>query len=104
MANTLVKQGMKTVQAIGIPGKFFDPGNVDAVVIALESRTNPVEEAIANSLAALLWLHALDARQFIFKYCSTFDSTDARNICPVVDALMEALKYGLHHRLPRFSG
>src|SRR5690606_26131084 len=26
-----------------------------------------------------------------FKYCSTFDSTDAGNIGPVADALMEAL-------------
>ena len=30
------------------------------------------------------------ARQFYFKYCSTFDSTDAGNIGPVADALLAA--------------
>jgi len=29
--------------------------------------------------------------RFFFKYCSTFDSTDAGNIGPVGDALLEAL-------------
>ena len=37
------------------------------------------------------WLQAAGARQFFFKYCSTFDSTDEGNIGPVTDALMDAL-------------
>ena len=63
----------------------------DALVVALKSRTIPAAEAVAQSLAALDWLRAQGCRQFFFKYCSTFDSTDAGNIGPVADALLDAL-------------
>ena len=91
LANTLVKEGMRVVQAIGVPDDDFDVGGVDAVVIALKSRTNPADEAVEQSLAALNWLRARGMRQAFFKYCSTFDSTDEGNIGPVADALLEAL-------------
>ena len=91
LANTLVNEGMRTVQITGVPASELDLGNAEAVVIALKSRTEPAEEAIRDSLAALDWLQAQGARQFFFKYCSTFDSTDKGNIGPVADALMEAL-------------
>ena len=90
LAGMLVKAGMRTVQMIGVPTSPV-PDDVDAVVIALKSRTNPVEEAIAESLAALRWLQAAGCRQFYFKYCSTFDSTPKGNIGAVAEALMEAL-------------
>ena len=64
----------------------------DAVVVALKSRTIPAREAIAQSLDALRWLKAHGARQIYFKYCSTFDSTSAGNIGPVIDALLDALE------------
>jgi uncharacterized protein YgbK (DUF1537 family) len=64
---------------------------VDAVVIALKSRTVPAAEAIADSLAALRWLQQAGCGQFYFKYCSTFDSTPEGNIGPVAEALMQAL-------------
>jgi len=35
-------------------------------------------------------LRAQGCRQFFFKYCSTFDSTDKGNIGPVADALLDA--------------
>ena len=63
----------------------------DAIVVALKSRTIPAAEAIAQSLAACRWLKAAGARQFFFKYCSTFDSTDEGNIGPVADALLAEL-------------
>ncbi|WP_406625601.1 3-oxo-tetronate kinase [Acidovorax sp. SDU_ACID1] len=90
LANNLVRAGMRVVQAIGVPE---DPlaADVDAVVIALKSRTNPVGEAIGQSLAALRWLQGQGARQIYFKYCSTFDSTAAGNIGPVTEALMDAM-------------
>lgn len=91
LANTLVKEGMRVVQLIGVPSSDFDFGSADAVVVALKSRTSPAAEAVAQSLAALAWLRGRDARQFFFKYCSTFDSTPAGNIGPVADALLEAL-------------
>ncbi len=91
LANTLVKEGMRVVQVIGVPDDDFDVGGVDAVVVALKSRTNPAREAAEQSLAALRWLRARGMRQAFFKYCSTFDSTREGNIGPVADALLEAM-------------
>ncbi|MGF6900093.1 uncharacterized protein YgbK (DUF1537 family) [Paraburkholderia sp. GAS348] len=68
-----------------------DAVEADALVVALKSRTIPAADAVAQSLAALNWLRAQGCRQFFFKYCSTFDSTDAGNIGPVTDALLDAL-------------
>ncbi len=90
LANTLVRQGLRTVQLIGLP-REAPPPSVDAAVIALKSRTIAASEAVAQSRAALDWLRAADAKQIFFKYCSTFDSTDRGNIGPVADALLEAL-------------
>jgi len=90
LAATLVKHGMRTVQMIGVPRSGL-PSEIDAVVIALKSRTSPAGEAIAESLAALDFLQSEGCRQFYFKYCSTFDSTPRGNIGPVADALLDAL-------------
>ena len=97
LANTLVRQGMRTVQLIDVPdgapaGATAEMiAGVDAVVIALKSRTIAAAEAVARSLAALAWLQAAGAGQVLFKYCSTFDSTADGNIGPVAEALMAAL-------------
>ena len=90
LAGMLVKSGMRTIQLIGIPTGPV-PTDVDAIVIALKSRTSPVEDAVGESLAALRWLQEAGCRQFFFKYCSTFDSTARGNIGPVTEALMHAL-------------
>ena len=90
LAGMLVKAGMRTVQMIGVPQEAIND-DVDAVVIALKSRTTPAYEAVAESLAALRWLQQAGCRQFYFKYCSTFDSTDKGNIGPVAEALMAEL-------------
>src|ERR1700738_4438031 len=101
LANTLVRHGMRTVQLIGVPARPA-PEDVDAVVVALKTRTIPATDAIAQSLAALCWLQAASTRQIFFKYCSTFDSTDCGNIGPVADALMEALGTDLTVFCPAF--
>ncbi len=90
LANNLVRAGMRTVQAIGVPaaGTSID---ADAVVVALKSRTIAPADAVAQSLEALRWLREAGCEQFYFKYCSTFDSTPAGNIGPVTDALLDAL-------------
>lgn len=90
LANTLAKQGMRTVQYTGVPDAPAAP-DVEAGVVALKSRSIPAAEAIALSLKALDWLKAQGCRQFLFKYCSTFDSTDEGNIGPVAEALAAAL-------------
>lgn len=90
LAGILVKNGMRTVQMIGVPSGAW-PDDADAVVVALKSRTSPAQQAVEESLAALRWLQAAGCRQHYFKYCSTFDSTPRGNIGPVADALMDAL-------------
>ncbi|HEY6135895.1 MAG TPA: 3-oxo-tetronate kinase [Rubrivivax sp.] len=92
LANNLVRAGMRVVQTIGVPDSGAAPvADVDAVVVALKSRTAAVGEAVAQSLAAARWLRAQGAKQIYFKVCSTFDSTPAGNIGPVTEALMDEL-------------
>ena len=91
LANTLVRNGMRTVQLLGVPDDDANVPDADAIVIALKSRTAPVKDAIAESLAARCWLQRRGAKQLFFKYCSTFDSTDQGNIGPVADALLDGL-------------
>jgi uncharacterized protein YgbK (DUF1537 family) len=91
LASMLVRRGMATVQLIGVPEEGAEIEDAQAVVVALKSRTIAPEEAIAQSLAALAWLRAQGAQQILFKYCSTFDSTERGNIGPVSEALLEAL-------------
>ncbi|WP_175797185.1 3-oxo-tetronate kinase [Burkholderia ambifaria] len=105
LANMLVKSGMRTVQTIGVPadGAALDTMvDADAIVVALKSRTIPAADAVAQSLAAYAWLRAQGCRQFFFKYCSTFDSTDAGNIGPVADALLDAAGGGFAIACPAF--
>jgi uncharacterized protein YgbK (DUF1537 family) len=93
LANNLVRAGMRTVQVIGVPDAGAAlPKDVDAVVVALKSRTAPCEQAVAQSVAAARWLRAMGAAQIYFKVCSTFDSTPQGNIGPVAEALMDELQ------------
>ncbi len=91
IAGMLVKGGMRTIQTIGVPPQGTIPDDVDAVVVALKSRSIAAKDAINQSLAALKSLQDAGCVRFFFKYCSTFDSTDAGNIGPVGDALIDAL-------------
>ena len=101
LAGMLVKAGLRTVQMIGVPMAPL-PAEIDAVVIALKSRTNPVDEAVRESLEALAYLQRAGVAQVYFKYCSTFDSTPRGNIGPVADALMDALGESLTVVCPAF--
>ena len=91
LALLLSKHGMSVVQTIGLPRTDAVVHDAQAAVVALKSRTAPVGQAVADSLAACDWLLAQGARQIFFKYCSTFDSTEQGNIGPVAEALMERL-------------
>jgi uncharacterized protein YgbK (DUF1537 family) len=91
IAGMLVKNGMRTIQTIGLPAQGTIPDDVDAVVVALKTRSIPAKDAIAQSLDALKALQAAGSQRLFFKYCSTFDSTDQGNIGPVGDALLDAL-------------
>lgn len=100
LANTLVKGGMSAVQVIGVPDGPLP--EADAVIVALKTRTAPVADAVAQSLAACDALVAAGARQIFWKYCSTFDSTDEGNIGPVGDALLKRLGSGFAIACPAF--
>jgi uncharacterized protein YgbK (DUF1537 family) len=88
VALMLKREGMRVVQYAGTPTPERPLPKADAVVVALKSRTAPVAEAVEQSLASARALLAAGAQQLLFKYCSTFDSTDKGNIGPVAEALM----------------
>ncbi|QKV18974.1 3-oxo-tetronate kinase [Oricola thermophila] len=99
----LSRSGMRVVQVIGVPNSLDAIADkADAVVVALKSRTNPAEEAVAMSVAAATALQEAGAKQLFFKYCSTFDSTDEGNIGPVAEALMDHLGTDVSIACPSF--
>lgn len=102
LALMLARNGMRTVQYIGVPPANADFGAAEAVVIALKSRTIPAAEAVAMSLASANALLAAGAEQLVFKYCSTFDSTDQGNIGPVAEALLDLLQAPIAIACPAF--
>ena len=90
LAGLLARSGVRVSLRIGVPE---EPPSQTAPyeVIALKIRTIPAADAVAQSEAALAWLQAAGAKQFFWKYCSTFDSTPEGNIGPVAEALMARL-------------
>jgi uncharacterized protein YgbK (DUF1537 family) len=87
LANTLTRCGLRTVQTIGVPPDDLKLPEVDAVVVSLKSRSIEASQAVTKSRAAEKWMRGRGASHVLFKICSTFDSTDAGNIGPVMDAL-----------------
>lgn len=87
LANTLAKEGLRTIQTIGIPTDDMALPEVDAIVVSLKIRSIAALEAVERACAADRWLRERGARHVMYKVCSTFDSTDSGNIGPVLDAL-----------------
>jgi uncharacterized protein YgbK (DUF1537 family) len=102
LALMLSKHGMSVVQFVGLPEPGAVVPNAQAAVVALKSRTAPVVQAVAESLAACDWLVRQGVRQIFFKYCSTFDSTEKGNIGPVAEALLDRLDAGITIYCPAF--
>ena len=102
IASILVKERINTVQIIGVPEKNTSFANAQAVVVALKSRSISPNEAVKQSLDTLNWLKRHNAKQIIFKYCSTFDSTKQGNIGPVADALIDKLNSPITIICPAF--
>ena len=90
LANTLSRQGLRTVQTVGVPRPGFALPAAGAAVVALKIRAVPAAGAVARALDAAAWLRARGAAHLMYKICSTFDSTDAGNIGPVTEALAAA--------------
>jgi len=86
LANALTRNGLSTIQTIGVPADLDLP-EVDAIVVALKSRSIEPAAAVEKSVDAASWMRGRGAEHILFKICSTFDSTDQGNIGPVTDAL-----------------
>lgn len=92
LAGLLARSGVRVSLRLGVPDEAPDAVETSSFeVIALKCRTAPVEDAVAETKAALAWLRAAGASRFFWKYCSTFDSTAKGNIGPVAEALMAEL-------------
>ncbi|MCK1795154.1 four-carbon acid sugar kinase family protein [Streptomyces sp. XM4193] len=104
LAGNWVARGLRTVVTLGVPDASDRAAlaDVDAVVVALKSRTAPADTAVGESLDALEALRGLGVEHIHQKYCSTFDSTATGNIGPVADALMAALGTELAVVVPSF--
>jgi uncharacterized protein YgbK (DUF1537 family) len=102
LANTLHRNGLSTIQTIGVPAAGFDAGDVEAIVVALKIRSAEAARAVAAATAAYDWLASRGARHVIYKICSTFDSTDAGNIGPVGEAFRARAKAGCILVTPAF--
>ena len=74
----------------------------DAIVIAQKTRVIPAAAAVAAFRVGAEALQARGARQLFFKYCATFDSTDAGNIGPCADLLRELTGAALTAFCPSF--
>src|SRR5262245_8982503 len=102
LASMLVGGGMRVLQLLGVPDSAAPLDDVDALVIALKTRSIEPQDAVRQSLAALRWLQSRGARRFFFKYCSTFDSTEKGNIGPVAAALLDELQAPITIACPAF--
>jgi 3-dehydrotetronate 4-kinase len=90
LAGLPARSGVEVSPCIGVPqNPHADTTPLE--IIALKCRTAPVDETVAETLAALDWLRSTGAQRFFWKYCSTFDLTSRGNIRPVSEALMGAL-------------
>ena len=88
LANTLTRCGLRTVQTIGVPsGDLGAARSRCGGGVAEEPVDRGWRLAVTRSRAAEKWLRGRGAAHVLFKICSTFDSTDAGNIGPVMDAL-----------------
>ncbi|WP_049732556.1 3-oxo-tetronate kinase [Rhizobium ecuadorense] len=102
LANTLTKNGLRTVQTVGIPDPSLALPDVDAVVVSLKIRSIPPADAVTAATSAEQWLRRRGASHVLYKICSTFDSTDAGNIGPVTEALSHAAGGGIVLVTPAF--
>jgi 3-dehydrotetronate 4-kinase len=101
LANNLVRAGMRVILTVDVP-QGPEGIQADAIVVALKSRTIPAAAAVESSLRACRWLRQQGTEQIYFKVCSTFDSTPAGNIGPVIEALMDELHCDFTVATPAF--
>lgn len=94
LASTLTREGLRVQLMVGTPRDSRVEDGIDAIIVALKTRTAAADEAVASSVTAARWLTSVGATLVYFKYCSTFDSRPDGNIGPVADALLDELSAG----------
>ncbi|CAN5297597.1 four-carbon acid sugar kinase family protein [soil metagenome] len=108
LATNLVARGFRTVVLFGASGDGLSTtpiaaiDEVDAIVVALKSRTAPVAEAVSSARAALRVLEAAGVERIYVKYCSTFDSTPQGNIGTTIDTVLAETGEALTVVVPSF--
>lgn len=92
LAINLVQGGMRVVQVMEIPtAEELQQLDCDAVVVALKIRSVPAGQATAQARTVASRLSQAGCQRFLFKYCSTFDSTPEGNIGPIAEAMLDEL-------------
>ncbi|MDQ6434131.1 four-carbon acid sugar kinase family protein [Mesorhizobium sp. LHD-90] len=92
VASQLERRGIPVVY-VSDADVLPDIGDQEVVVVATRLRFLASSDAVAKLGALTTALDAIGTRRIFYKYCSTFDSTDAGNIGPCADFLMQ--RYGL---------
>jgi uncharacterized protein YgbK (DUF1537 family) len=88
LASVLRRVGYSTRIYFGLP-EGTTPAEVNALVVALKTRTAPVNAAVELAQQVHRWMSEQNVSKYFIKYCSTMDSTDSGNIGPTIDAVME---------------
>lgn len=92
VASNLERRGIPVLY-VSDPAVLPTIGDQEVLVLATRLRFLPAGEASARLDALTDALDVVGTRFLYYKYCSTFDSTEAGNIGPCADLLMR--KYGL---------
>ena len=58
LANTLNRNGLSTIQTIGVPGSSLEIDDADAIVVALKIRSIEAARAVEAATTAYDWLTA----------------------------------------------
>lgn len=90
VASVFSSAGLKTRLFVGTPSTD-DTCSCDVGVVSLKIRSVDATVAANQALSAVRWFQGRGVEQFMYKYCSTFDSTPEGNIGPVLDALSQSI-------------
>ena len=88
-ASFLALNFKRVVIYTNVPTKIAENDEIDAIVIALKSRSVEPEKALAMCAKAVSFLQEFECEKVYFKYCSTFDCTPKGNIGRVLDFLLD---------------
>lgn len=66
-ASFLQKAGMRTILINEVQQDLEIPKGIEAIVIALKTRTVPVDEAVNSTMDAIIWMEKQGVQKFYFK-------------------------------------